>query len=491
VSSPTSPSPEVGSGAVDILDTDAAAGRAIRGAALRTVGYGVGMVASIASVPFMIRHLGVVEYGYYITVTSIMALIQGVTEAGLTNLGVREFAVRQGRQRDEFLRNLFGLRVALTLVGVAGFAAVAAATDARPVVVTGTIISGVGLLLLVSQQTYAVALTGSLRLGWVTILELVRQVSLSAGILALVVIGAELLPFFWVSVVSAALVMLITFAVMRGEQQLTPAFNRRAWKDLLRETLPFACAVAAATVYTRVAVILMSYVSTGVETGLYSAAMRIVDVIYMVPLLLVSSTFPILARAARDDRDRLAYALRRQFEIAIVAGAWLALSVAIVAPFAIEVIAGDGFEGSVEVLQILAVGLVMAFIAEASLLALLSMRRYRETISINVLTAVVAISATLILAPPLGAVGGAIATVGAEAVLALACVAALMRTPATRLELGVVPKVLVAVCVALAPALLVDAHPVVLVVLSTLCYAAVALALGAVPWDLIRALRNR
>ena len=50
----------------------------------------------------------------------------------------------------------------------------------------------------------------------------------------------------------------------------------------------------------------MSYVSTDEETGYFSAAFRIVEVVGVIPWLLVSAGFPILARAARDDDERLA-----------------------------------------------------------------------------------------------------------------------------------------------------------------------------------------
>ncbi len=51
------------------------------------------LLLSLVSVPFMTRHLGVVDYGHYVTVSSIIFIIGGLTEAGLTNLGTREYSV--------------------------------------------------------------------------------------------------------------------------------------------------------------------------------------------------------------------------------------------------------------------------------------------------------------------------------------------------------------------------------------------------------------
>ena len=55
-------------------------------------------------------------------------------------------------------------------------------------------------------------------------------------------------------------------------------------------------------------------VSTDAETGQFGAAFRVFIVLAAVPGLLVTTAFPLLARAARDDRERLRYALQRLFD---------------------------------------------------------------------------------------------------------------------------------------------------------------------------------
>ena len=90
-------------------------------------------------------------------------------------------------------------------------------------------------------------------------------------------------------------------------------FRTSRWRPLLRDVVPYALATAAGLLYFRVAVVLMSLVSTERETGLYSAAFRIVEVLMIVPQLAVGALLPILARAASDDHDRLAYGVDRSF----------------------------------------------------------------------------------------------------------------------------------------------------------------------------------
>jgi O-antigen/teichoic acid export membrane protein len=447
---------------------------------------------SLIAVPFMTRHLGVSDYGRFVTVSSIIFIIGGVTEAGLTNLGTREFAVLEPGQREHFLRNLAGLRFTLTTAGVVFAGLFTLVTGADAVIVEGTLIAGVGLLLTLTQATYAIPLTAELRLGWVAGLELVRQGVLTVGILALVAAGAGLLPFFATSVVSGFVVLVLTLVVARQQSAVRPLAEMATWRRVMRDVLPYALATAVGLIYFRLAVILMSYVSTSFETGIYSTAFRIVEVVAVIPWLVVSSAFPILARAARDDEGRLRYALQRLFEVSTALGAGIALVLALGASFAVDVIGGlPEFEGSVPVLQLLAVALVTQFLVATWSFALLSLRAHRELLVANGIAALVAAAGTIALSSWQGAKGAAIATVGSEAVLAIVYFVALRRrraalTPA----LGMVWKVLVAAAAGGLAALL-PVPSVVKAAIGGLVYAAVIVALRGLPPELLHALRGR
>jgi O-antigen/teichoic acid export membrane protein len=477
----------------DVLDTGAAGGRAIRGGALRTAAYVVGLLMSLVAVPLMVRHLGVIDYGRFMTVSAIVFIIGGITEAGLTNLGVREYSVLRVGEREEYMRNLIGLRFVLTTVGVLLAGLITLITGAEEVIVVGTLVAGLGLLLSLVQQTYMIPLAAQLRLGSMTMLDLVKQGSLNGTYILFVVLGASLLPFFWASVIATLVMVTATLLLVRADAPLLPAFDRARWLAIMRETLPYALAAAVGLIYFRIALVLMSYVSSEEETGYFSAAFRIVEVVGVVPWLLVSAGFPILARAARDDARRLSYALQRMFEVATVGGTLLALALAVGAPFVIEVVAGrPEFDDSILVLRLQAVGLVTTFLLATWQFALLSLKLLRQLLVANTIAAVIAIGGTLMLAPPLGAEGAAIATVLAEAGLALACLIVLRgESAALRPRLGVLPKVAVAAAAAVTVAVALPTHPAVLAAAAAGVYLGTVWALGAIPSELLAALVRR
>jgi O-antigen/teichoic acid export membrane protein len=477
---------------IDLLDSGEAGGQAIRGGVLRTLGYGVSLAMSLVSVPLMIRHLGVVDYGYYVTVASIVFIIGGITEAGLTNLGTRQYAVLDDHEREPFLQNLTGLRFALTLTGVLAATLLTWATGARTIVVQGTLLTGVALLLTLSQQTYAIPLMAKLKLGWVTGLDLLKQGLLTGLIVACVIAGAGLLPFFAASIGSGLGVLAATVILVRGEGSLRPRFDRAAWLLILREVLPYAAAAAVGLVYFRLAVILMSYVASAHETGIYSAAFRLVEVAAVIPWLVVSSSFPILARAADRDADRLRYALQRLFEVSTIVGVLAALGIVLGAEFAIGVVAGlPRYDESVPVLRLLGLAMLTSFLVATWSFALLSLKEYTALLRANALAAVVACAGVVALEPVWGARGAAVATVAAEAVLALAYLWSLRRvrpdlTPRVRFILKVLTAAAAGGLAALLPV-----PSLVAALVGGAVYVAVLFALRAVPPEILAALLRR
>ena len=100
------------------LDSPTAGGRVIRGGMLRTGTYAAGVALGIASAALMTRHLGVEDFGKYVIVTSLIAIVAGLTEAGISNIAAREFATQERDERDRLIANVLGIRTSIACIGV-------------------------------------------------------------------------------------------------------------------------------------------------------------------------------------------------------------------------------------------------------------------------------------------------------------------------------------------------------------------------------------
>ena len=489
---PAAELPEPRPAASEVLDSPEAGGKVVRGSTMRVAAYVGGLLVGLASTPLIVRHLGVVDYGRYATVASLIYIVAALTEGGIAALGLREYATLDADGRRGLIRNLLGLRLALVLVAAAmavGFAAVAGYTDTM---VAGTVIMSGGLFLMAYQDVMSIPLKTELRLGWVSVIDFVRQIAIAVGMIALVIAGASLLPFYVAAPVSALIGIAITLRVLGREVPRLPGYSPAAWWALFRQTFLYASATALGILYFQLALVITSLVTTPRETGLFGVSFRIVELVNGIPWLVTTTAFPLIARAATTDVARLRYALQRMFDVSLVAGTWVALAMVIGAPFAIEVIGGSKFEDAIPVLRILGLIPVATFMIAAWAYALLALQAYRRMLAASGLAIVVIGVLTPILADADGARGAAVAAAITEFTLAGAYAVALMGgRPDLRVSLGRVPRVVAAAAVAVAPVLLFTPPSVVGVALATVLYAAAIWFLRAVPEDVIESLFAR
>lgn len=491
--------PETGGGkpaavtaARDLLDTPDAGASAIRGGGLRVLGYGVGVAVSVISSALLLRHLGVVATGEYVTVVSLVTLAGGVTDAGLATIGLRELSTLGTAQAQRFFRSLSGLRLLFIGGGGLGAVAYAAISGYSATLVLGTLVASVGLMTQTVQITYSLPLLAGLRLASVTAIELVRQLVSTLAIVVLVLVGAPLLPF-WAATIPAGLAASGISAVLirrsLPRMPLLPAFDRAIWGPLLRRTLPYSMAAAVGVVYFRLTILIMSLVASGRQTGYFAASFRVIEVVFVVPNLILGATFPIFARAARDDRERLAYALGKMFDASLLLGLATGLALITGASFVIGVIAGPGFGPSDAVLRLQGLAMIATFAGSVFGYGLLSLGRYREVLWINLTVLLLSGVLTTVLASADGALGAAGATTIVEVLYTAMLTVAILRVGARpQVALAAIPRALLAALLGtltLLPARLPD---VLRPLLALGVYVTALLLLRAVPRELLQQL---
>jgi O-antigen/teichoic acid export membrane protein len=475
----------------DVLDSLQAGGRVIRGGAMRSLGYFLGLSIALISIPLLTRHLGVADFGRYVTVTSLVTIVLIIADAGLTTVGVREYAVRDERGRHLLMRNLLATRLIVAAAGALGAILFALAAGYDSALIAGVALGGIGLILTLAQQTYVIPLTAELRLGLATLLDLLRQALNVIGIVALVAAGATLLPFFAIPIPVGIAMILVTALTIRQHIGLRPGIDRREWTYIAVETLPAAAASALASLFYRVAIVIMSIIASPTQTGYFSASFRVVEALVAVPSLLVGSAYPLLSRAAETDARRLSYAFQRLFEVSLIIGVGLAMALVLGAQPIIDLIAGSAFAAAVPVLQIQGLAIGATFFVALFGGTLWVVRKKRQLVLGNLVGVIAAVALTGALVPAQGAKGAAIAMTVSEGLLACWLGLALLRSrPDLRPELGVVPKV--ALALVLGSVFILTPFPdLVRVMLASAAYVGTLIVFRAIPREIVHAFRSR
>jgi O-antigen/teichoic acid export membrane protein len=476
--------------APDLLSTPAAGGRVVRGSLVRGIGYGVGTILAAGTSVFLLRSLGTDDFGRYGAVAALLGIVSGISDAGLTAVGARELALAPGDERPRLLRNLVTLRLVITPVGIAA-AAIFAAIAYDQQMFWGTLLGGLGVLLINTQATMMMPLSIELRLTAVTAFEVAKAALTFVVVAALAALGASLVPFLGAQIPVGVVVVLFTPLVVPIRHGLLPGYDRAVVSKLLREALPLAVALTMNVVYFRVLMIMTSLLASETQTGLFATSFQVFAVLFSLPLLVLSSALPLLSVAGRDDDERLRFAVQKMVEVALAVSIVFVLGIVALATTLVPLLGGEEYKGAAPILQIQSFALIAVFIGQVGQLALLSLRRQSALAWANGVALVVVVALGAIFIPAWEAKGAAVAAVIGESVLAIVVFGFLHRTaPRVMPKLGLTPRVVAAAIPAFL-VLLIPAPWWVDLVLSLGVFGGAAYLFRAIPFELVHALRKR
>lgn len=477
-------------GSTTVLRDAEAGARVIRGGVARVVAYGASVALAAATSVILLRELGVVAFGVFATVTAIVGVVAGVTDAGLGAVGNRELARVTGRRRVAALEDVVVLRLLLTPTGTVAAAGFALAMGYGSTVVVGVLLAGFGLTLLNVHLTLVQLLAVDLRLTAVAVLEVLRAALTLGAVAAAAALDAGLLWYFAVGIAVGGALLALTPLVVRQARLVRPR-PRRSALELLREAAPLAVVVALNVVYFRALVVVTSQVGTPVDAGLYGASFRIVEMLAALPYLLLSTALPILAVDVQSHPERYARVQGRMTEAALIVGLGTAIVTAASAETVVPALGGDEYRAAVDVLRIQAFALVPLFLVTSWTLGAVARGTTRPLVLANAAGLVLVVVVGVALVAAYGAEGAAVAAVGGEVALAALVYAAGAGRGrgAGAASAGRVVRVLAAGVLAAAVAYALP-WPLVAAVAAAVVYVVLLLVLRALPPELAEQVRR-
>ncbi|HEY5160394.1 MAG TPA: flippase [Gaiellaceae bacterium] len=477
--------------AADLLRTSEAGGRVVRGGLIRGTGYAVSTILGVATAVFLLRALGVDQFGRYATVTAILGIVSGVTDGGLTTVAGREMALaRNPEERERLLSNLLALRIGAAIVGALAALLFVFVAGYDHELILGTAIGGVGVVLISAQSMLTVPIWIDLRIVSLTAIETFKNFLTLVFVALLVALGGTLVSFLAIQILVAVLLIPVSLKVARLGKRLTVGLRRSVMGQLVRESIPLAISLAMNVIYFRVLIVLVSLISSDHQTGLFGTSFRVFEVLAGAPALILPVALPLLSVAGAEDEERLRYGLQRMTELALVVVALIAIGTGVLAEPGIRLIGGSQYAGAASVLRIHALALIPLSMTMTWQLGLVAARAQRELAVANGLGLLVVMALGSALIPSYGATGAAWAAVAAESTLATLLLIALHRA-----RPGATPRLWFAWKIALTGGLAAGVgfafvhhhHPIVGAAAATIVYVAAALLTRAVPADVFHA----
>ena len=360
------------------------------------------------------RHLGVSEYGILSFAISLVSFF-----LILSNLGLQDVLVKHLVTFSEDSNALLGTGFALiSTVSLCCFAINLAIASQLSTFELRLIVSIVGISILFNGylifELYFLALIAGRRIAIAKGISLIISVSIK---LLLIYFHAPMEAFAW-SIALDSVVLLLSFAItFRLHRPLL-----RRWsvslshaKLLLRESWPLLMSGLFITIYMKIDQIMLLHFLGAESVGYYSVAVQISQAWYFVPMLISAAYFPIILEK-RKNRSAFDSQLLTLYRTVCLIGLTVAVLVTIYSSDLIVTLFTEEYAPAAPVLTIHIWAGVFVGIGTVSGKWLVSESLTKHALYRTGLGAIVNIVLNIMLIPPAGIIGAAVATIIAQIV---------------------------------------------------------------------------
>lgn len=215
--------------------------------------------------------------------------------------------------------------------------------------------------------------------------------------------------------VSFIIFLFTMFFVSKKFIKLRLSFDREFWHMLFKRALPFILVASFGVINFKISVIIVSKMQNDLATGLYGAAVRLIEPLLIIPVTAAIAIFSTASRIHKTSGILLLSLHRNSLRALIWMGLAVSVLVNIYAGKIISIVLGTKYLDSVMPLRLLSLGLVPLFIKFYLERFILIMEKSRIVCSSYIFGTLITIVFGLVLVmTPLGYLGAAVSLVLSE-----------------------------------------------------------------------------
>lgn len=360
------------------------------------------------------RYLGPEQYGIFSYVLAFTAIFAGIAKLGLSGIMVREL-VNHPENRDIYLGTAFWLKILGAFIVMCLMAVIVPLTSNNGTTNLFIFIIAAGLVF----QSFEVVdfYFQSQVLAKIVSLCKVIQLVLSSSIrIYLVLVEAELIWFVIVTAFDAFSLAVSYFIAykIRKNPSFYKYFDFSIAKQMLKDSWPLIFSSIVVMIYMRIDQIMIKEMLGEYEVGIYSAAVRLSEAFYFIPMLITASLFPAILNAKNRSEELYKQRFQRLYNFMVWSAIAIALPMTFLSDRLILLLFGQVYQEAGQVLMIHIWASIFVFLGVASGKWFISENRQMLSFSRALSGMVVNIFLNFFLIPKYGLRGAAFATLTSQ-----------------------------------------------------------------------------
>jgi len=299
------------------------------------------------------RTLGTELFGSFNLAQSIAATFMLLNDFGLDMLLVREVA-KGDSKNSQYLAALFTIKTSLLLISIAALFIFGPLLSSSTLIKNLLMILGASSILDTLRDFHLSFARGQNRMD----IDAINQTIVNGIILVLSTVGLLFHPsvflLAYAYLLGSCAGLLITLLDVRVYYYtLKRHYSRPMLQRVIKESLPLGLSTACITILLYADTIIIGIVRDTTSVGLYAAAMKIIQLLYVGAGLIATAYLPLLSQQASASQKNFIITIRSFLYVSIIASIGITFISFFIAPYAVPILFGNTYASSVHVFQIL------------------------------------------------------------------------------------------------------------------------------------------
>ncbi len=393
-----------------------------RNTVIQLIGRVAFLALSLINFRLIADYLGPALYGDYGNIFNFIALFTVLTDFGLFIVAVREISQKPER-RQHIMENVLSLRfilaaaASLLAIGSAWLIGYLSPDSGYAQNLAGISVGALSMLIYFMSNMLDVVFHIELKMGYVAFVEFINK----AAAVAFVALAVHWkLPFIWIVAgvaVGNAAGFLARSLTSRQFFKFRLRYDPVTWRWLLSAALPLGLVFALNQLYFKIDGIMLYMMAGNFDTGIYTAAYRVLETTLFVSAFFVQSMTPYLSNFVVKKPAEARKLITAGTEILLAAGGAISLAIIVFAPQVISLLAGTDYLLATYPLWYLAATIVILYLNSlmGQIMVLLDQRKILLIIAVLIL--LFNVGANYWLIPRYTYLGAAAATLVSEMIL--------------------------------------------------------------------------
>lgn len=374
----------------------------------------ISYVITFITTVYIARYLGVEGWGIISIALSITGIFGVLTDLGLSSLTVREVA-RNKSLADKYFANTIIIKIFLGFVTFGVIALVSHLAGYSLEVKTVIYIITASVILGAFTNVFYSIFQAYEKMEYQSLATIISNVIMLILTLAVIHLGLSVVGYATVYVIVGIAGFIYIFLIYINNYSL-PKFgiDVHFWKEVLKESLPFAISGVFVTIYFWIDSFMLSVMVGNDAVGIYNAAYRLIFVLLFIPSLFVTALFPVMSRHFESAKELLTLEYKKSFKYLFIVAIFIFVYGLVFANEIILIIFGQKFYLAITALQILIWVIPIIFLTSLFGNIMNAVNKQRLVTIVAAANALFNVVLNLILIPKYSFMGASFATVLTE-----------------------------------------------------------------------------